>query len=372
MAWATSDASTKTEEVAWATPERADETEGVAWAPSGRKHGDQGGGLGPPNAKTEGLEVAWAPPKKNPPRCATKRSRGRWEGPMTPITFESFDPSNYQRMGRLDILEALALGRALIELCPRDASPQIDRISDKLEHLVSEGETMLTTRRRESAPTDHTMEVLLDALADSLWSTLRNRLDGWSVFEHRGMASVLPAHGRRSVTATTLALARKKAERARALSGRLFGAEGLAFIRLPYPAQARSMASILRLIEEDGLTPVIDELAGPELMVALAACQTQYEAMVKARMSRTDRKTTHFGMLGGKLRRVLARYVSAVLTLLDEDEPESLALVLAALQPIEVLRNQSSRGTGRPEEDDVDSPEDDEVDDEANDQPAVA
>jgi hypothetical protein len=287
---------------------------------------------------------------------------------MSLISFESFDPSYYQRMGRLDILEALALGRALLELCPQDASPQVDRIAGKLERLVSEGESMLTTRRRESAPTDHTVEVLLDMLADSLWSTLRTRLDGWSVFEHRGMASVLPAHGRRSATAVALALARKRAGRARALSARLFGAEGLAFIRLPYPAQARSMASILRLIEEDGLAPAIDELAGPELMIALVACQAQYEAMVTARMSRTDRKTVHFGLLGGKLRRLLDRYVNAVLTLLDEDEPESLALVVAALQPIEVLRAQSSRGLGRLEEEDVEST----VDAEADEQPAVA
>lgn len=103
-------------------------------------------------------------------------------------------------------------------------------------------------------------------------------------------------------------------------------------------------------------------------MIALVACQARYEAMVKARMSRADRKTVHFGLLGGKLRRLLARYVNAVLTLLDEDEPESLSLVLAALHPIEVLRTQSSRGLGRLEEDDVDPT----VDEEEDEQPAVA
>lgn len=266
---------------------------------------------------------------------------------MTPITFDNFDPSYYQRVGRLDAIEALALGRALVELRPIGAAPQVDRIGGKLEQLVSEGEDMLTARRRESAPVDHSIEGLLDALADSLWSTFRTRLDGWSVFEHRGMTSLLQAHGKRSSTAVALARARDKAERARAMSSRLFGAEGLAFIRLPYPAQACSMASILRLIEEDGLAPAIDELAGPELMVALVACQAQYEEMVKARMSRADRKSGHFGLLVGKLRRLLARYVNAVLTLLDEDEPETLDLVLAALQPIEFHRAQLSREASR-------------------------
>lgn len=287
---------------------------------------------------------------------------------MSSITFETFDPSLYQRIGRPDVLEALALSRALLEQRPTDASSQIDRIADKLEQVVSDGEVMLTMRRREAAPTDHFSEVLLDALTDSLWSTLRTRLDGWSVFEHRAMAGVLQAHAKRSATGVALALARKKAERARDVSGRLFGAEGLAFIRLPYPAQARSMASILRLIEEDGLTPAIDELAGPELMVGLIACQAQYEAMVTARMSRSDRKSGHFGVLGGKLRRLLARYVNAVLTLLDEDEPESLAVVLTALQPIAVFRAQGSRGASRPEAVVVEPT----ADDEANGERAVA
>jgi hypothetical protein len=280
---------------------------------------------------------------------------------MQTITFESFDPSLYQRMGRLDILEVLALCRALLELRPKGMSAQLDRIADKLALLVAEGEAMLTARRRESVPTDHSFELWLDALADSLWSLLRNRLDGWGAFERRAMASLLQAHAKRSAIAIALSLACKKAERARALSTRLFGAEGLAFIRLPYPAQARSMASLLRLIEEDRLASDIDELAGPEVMIALVACQGQYEAMVKDRMSRAERRSAHFGILGGKLRRLLARYVNAVLTLLDEDDPESLDVVVTALQPIEVLRTQLGRGVSRSQAEAEESVEDEEL-----------
>jgi hypothetical protein len=266
---------------------------------------------------------------------------------MFPLTFETFDPSPYQRTPRLSVMRALALGRALLELRPESGSSQLDRIADKLERLVSEGEATLTTRRRESIPADHAIEITLDGAADALWTTLRNGLDHWSVFEHPGLVGMLQAHGRRSSTAVALAQARKKAERARELSGRLFGADGLAFLRLPYPEQALSMASILRLIEEDGLAPSIDALAGPEVMVALVACQVQYEAMVKTRMSRVGRKSAHLGQLRGKLQRAIARYTNAVLTLLDEDEPESLDVVLTALQPVEVLRARVSRGTSR-------------------------
>lgn len=330
------------------------------------------------SAKVFGMARVWVPssdaagearePRRNLPEARNEARPWSIRTAMQTITFESFDPSFYQRMGRLDIIEVLALCRALLELCPKGVSAQLDRIADKLAQLVSEGEAMLTARRRESVPSDHSFEMWLDALADSLWSLLRNRLDGWGVFEHRAMTGVLQAHARRSSVAVALSLARKKAERARALSVRLFGAEGLAFIRLPYPAQAQSMASILRLIEEDDLAFDIDELAGPEIMIALVACQAQYEAMVKARLSRADRRSVHFGILGGKLRRLLARYVGAVLTLLDEDDPESLDVVVAALQPIEVLRTQLSRGVGRSEAVVVESAEDDE----SADEPAVA
>jgi hypothetical protein len=313
------------------------------------------------------MGVAFTTPEENLEFPCNEESRWSMPPSMEITTFESFDPSFYLRIGRLDVVEALALGRALLELCPKDQSPQLDRIAVRLERLVSEGETMLTVRRRETAPVDHSADLLLDALADSLWGTLRDRLDGWGVFEHVAMKDLLPAR-QRSSAAAALAQARRKAARARDLAGRLFGAEGLAFIRLPYPAQARSMASILRLIEEDGLRPTIDELAGPELMVALIACQAQYEAMVKSRMSRSGRKSAHFGWLGGKLRRLLARYINAVLTLLDEDEPESLDLVVGALQPVAVLRSHARRGATSPAAAPVDPADNDASDD----VPAVA
>lgn len=264
-------------------------------------------------------------------------------------SFETFDSTPYQRAPRLNLVGALALGRALVELRPDQAPPQLHRIAGKLELLIAEAEASLTTRRRESAPAYRTHELSLDNAADSLWSMLRDRLDTWGAFEHPGLAGVVRAHSRRSTTAVVLAQARGKAAQARELSGRLFGSGGLAFLRLPYPEQAQSMASILRLIDEDELSESIDELAGPELMVALVACQAQYEAMVEARMSRIIRKSGDLGLLRARLQRTIRRYTNAVLTLLDEDEPASLDIVLTALRPIEVLRARSSRAGGRSE-----------------------
>lgn len=262
---------------------------------------------------------------------------------------ELFDPTPYQRTPRLNLVGAVALARALLELRPTEAPSQLERIAGKLELLVAEAEASLTMRRRESAPADRSAELSLDSAADALWSTLRNRLDAWGVFEHSGLAAVLREQGKRSATALALGQARGKAVRARELSGRLFGSEGLAFIRLPYPEQAQSMASILRLIAEDDLSGAIDELVGPEIMVALVACQARYEAMVEVRMSRVDRKSEDLGLLRGKLQRAIRRYTNAVLTLLDEDDLASYELVLTALRPVAVLRARASRGVGRPE-----------------------
>lgn len=163
---------------------------------------------------------------------------------------------------------------------------------------------------------------------------------------------VLAQHGKRSAVDTAIKQGQEQATRARALASKLFGAEGLAFTQQAYPEQAESMGEILRLIDQDGLGDELDALLGPQLLVALRACQAQYEAMVETRMTRDDRKSTDLARLRGKLQRAIARYSSAVLTLLDESEPSTLTLVLTALRPFEIHRAQqgTSKATGAGED----------------------
>ncbi|MEX1366312.1 MAG: hypothetical protein AB1Z98_24520 [Nannocystaceae bacterium] len=271
---------------------------------------------------------------------------------MPTVTFESFDPTPYQRAPRGNVRGILSLARALAELAPRDESPTIDRTATALDQMIAEVEDGLTIRRRESAPTDPSDDLALDGSADALWAVVRNGLEALASFDHPGLEVVLAKHGKRSAVATAVHRGQQLAARARALSGRLLGTEGLAFTQRSYPEQAESMGEILRLIDQDGLADELDALLGPHLLVALRACQAEYEAMVEIRLSRDDRKSTDLARLRGRLQRAISRYCSAVLTLLDEDQPDTLTQVLTVLRPIDVYRAQgsSSRSTAATDE----------------------
>lgn len=71
-------------------------------------------------------------------------------------------------------------------------------------------------------------------------------------------------------------------------------------------------------------------------------CQTKYESMVETRLTRDARSSADLGKIRGTVMRAVARYTNALLTMLDEQEPESLEVVLAALRPLELLRASSA------------------------------
>jgi hypothetical protein len=259
---------------------------------------------------------------------------------MAAVTFDTFDPTPYQRAPRGNVQGILALSQALVESRPEGASEAVERMAAKLGVVIAETESGLTARRRESAPADFSQEVELDGFADVMWGALRSGLELWRAFEHPGLATVVQAQKQRSAVAIALRAGQNKAKVARGLAGKLFGSEGLAFTQTTYPEQAVSMATILRLIEEDGLAAEVDTVVAPEILVALTACQPLYEAMVETRMTRTDRKSSDLAVLRTKLQRAISLYCMAVLAMLDESKPETLERVIGALQPIDVYRAQ--------------------------------
>lgn len=283
---------------------------------------------------------------------------------MPPVTFETFDPTPYQRAPRLNILKSLALGRALLQAIPEDPPETVSRTATDLETILDEADAAVDKRRQESVPIDLGADVAFDGCADGLWAVLRNRLDALSGFEHEGLARVAEGHGKRSAVVLAVAAAKDKAARARRLSTKLFGVDGLAFTKTQFPEQAQAMASILRVIDKDDLAAEIDELTGPETLILLRACQPHYESMVEARLTRDGRKSDDLGKVRGKVMRAVARYTNAVLTMLDERKPETLEIVLAALRPLELLRaatpTATTSGTPQPEPAVVEAEDDDE------------
>jgi hypothetical protein len=259
---------------------------------------------------------------------------------MTSVTFETFDPAPYQRAPRGNVRGIISVSQALVECSPEEATEAVGRSVAKLEQTIEEAEDGLAARRRELAPADFSQELEIDGLADAMWGALRSGLELWRAYDHPGLTTVLDAQKKRSASATALRAGQEKATHALQLASKLFGNEGLEFTQTTYPVQAVSMASILRIIEEDELGEEIDAVVAPEILVALRCCQPVYEAMVSARMSRSDRKTSHLAVLRTKLQRAISQHCTAVLAMLDENKPETLELVLGALRPIDVYRAQ--------------------------------
>lgn len=264
---------------------------------------------------------------------------------MSPITFETFDPTPYQRAPRLNILRSLALGRALQKAKPRESSQTVERKAAVLARVLDEADAAVDARRRDSVPVDLAAETSFDAMTDALWAVLRDGLQALAGLGHEGVPRVAEGLGKQSAVAKAVRSAQDKARRARVLSVKLFGSEGLSFTKAQFPEQAQAMASILRVMEDDGLAPEVEALLGSEVLVLLRACQPLYEAMVEARLQRDDRKSSNLGKARNKVLRAISGYTTAVITMLDEDDPESLEVVLAALRPLEALREAAASGS---------------------------
>ena len=113
------------------------------------------------------------------------------------------------------------------------------------------------------------------------------------------------------------------------------------FTHRPYVEQAQLMDNVLGLIDTDGLADEIVELTGPELLPILRLCQVRYERMVQGRAMRENDPIPDFRLQRSRLRRLIVRYAGAVMTMLDEDKPETLELVTDALMPMLTIRASS-------------------------------
>ncbi|MEM9457752.1 MAG: hypothetical protein AAGF11_26470 [Myxococcota bacterium] len=233
------------------------------------------------------------------------------------------------------------MAQALIGTMPDPVPALLRPAATQLADQAGAAEAALTARRRESVPVDHSDENALATMASAMWTMLRDLLRAWSTFDRDELTVIRT--GLRGKSAALLDAGRSKAHSAHALLTRLFGLEGLAFTQRSYPEQAQAMASILRLIDEDGLAPAIEEIAGPELLAGLRRCQSLYEAMVQRKLARNRARSINLAHLRTSLRRAIARYVSTMLALVDDDDPVVVAEIRAALRPVDVFRLRQAR-----------------------------
>jgi hypothetical protein len=242
------------------------------------------------------------------------------------------------------------LGKTLIRDKPELMNPSIAASLDRLATQVAEVDAAMMQRFREVNPQVLASEAEFDRAADAAWVWLRKLLEGWrDIGVHPGLAALPPD----LQVKVGLPKLREKAERARDLHERLFGAEGTNWVMSSFIEQCETMATILGVIEADGLRDDLESVAGPELPLLIQYMQVHYAAMVTTRMSRETGPVENFRVLRTKLRWWIDHYKNTVESLRDPDDPKTFEVVDRALRSLILLSQRTGNGAVAPDLGDV-------------------
>lgn len=264
---------------------------------------------------------------------------------MDGVTFETFDPTPYQRVPVVNLHSMVVLAKALLDGKPDEAPAAVHKRADKLHEAVGVAENELTARLREQAAAVYGAPVVFDGGADALWTYCFRALEGLQAYMHTAFDPFIAKPD--TAFGQSLAQGRERAKRAATLHQRMFGGRGLAFLRGSFRDQCEVTGSILRLIKEDDLVDQLSELLGPSLVHQLFGLQEHYEAMVVDQLKTPPPSVQSLGELRRRLMRLIGQYNNAVLDMLDEDVHESLEIVVKSLRPMITLRDQLVAGARR-------------------------
>jgi hypothetical protein len=279
---------------------------------------------------------------------------------MLELTIDDIDLIELQRPPNVSLRATISLAHALLAIKPKLDHPPHELAASNLAAELAAAEAALTARRRQSGKAELESSLReFDLSVDGTWKTAHDNLERWSNFETPGFDALTEAER----SAIDLVGKREQAAQAASLRVRLFGG-GLDFLRTGSVEQSAAMAERLRLIKDDGLGGVLDELVGFDITNSLMVCQGRYEQMVAARLAKgtvgpnlVDVRT--------RLRRQLTHYsASLVLYLMSKSDTESVRVVLDALRPQITMRAQQQGGASSgPADDEIDTlgpPESDE------------
>jgi hypothetical protein len=243
---------------------------------------------------------------------------------------EDFDPRDYQNLPRLPLLRLVDLAHDLLRGMPKPPHERVADVAERVKSELDELEAAITKWKTIASEATLAEEAALDAFVDGLWTSLHARLDSWAVYEKAELLSLSSTRRGKVDYPRYIAAAQRAAD----ILDRLFGDEGASFTNQTYSQQAKTMAAILKTIEDQRLGEAIDNLVGPDLLAALRDCQGRYEAMVVARTTREQKLGLSLRQLGEHLRWELNLYVIHVLGLADRSQPASIVTVKRWLAPI--------------------------------------
>ncbi|MFO7565016.1 MAG: hypothetical protein R6X02_20390 [Enhygromyxa sp.] len=263
---------------------------------------------------------------------------------MAIIDISEIDLSQYQTTPLLSSEATLTLSQDLYNGRPNPAPPHVEKAAKRMYGTGGKVKQVLI-ERVELAGAESGLLASFDVAVDRFWGSLRPRLGFWMNFAHEGLELL----DKDEQDKLDLEDKREKAALARELDKHIFGAEGLNFVRRPYNQQVALMASRLSFIAASPKLKAYKEVIGEELFTTLELLQGRYEKLVHERAMRDD-NTSNLRLLRHTLQRHIALYANAVLSMLDEDEPQSIEIVLDALRPMVNARVRRARSPNEPDE----------------------
>ncbi len=235
---------------------------------------------------------------------------------------ELFDPSIYVRPPVMSLEGGIALCRSLIDACPTSMPKSVKSGAQKLGRAADRAQTALALRQKALGTISDEDARVIDQLGDSSWGSLRGRLVSYSVLP----VGEYP-----------------DAARAGELVTILFHTDGLNFLKEAYPVQWTTADTILKRIDEEGLQPDIDRIAGKEFLENVRKRHQHYGAMVKGLLTRSQGENVNLSEEIRALGSAIVSYATKVCATVDEDEPATIVAARAALRPLDLFREANAR-----------------------------
>ena len=237
----------------------------------------------------------------------------------------------------------MSLGRVMRRYTPANPPPLVEQTAAALDRAIVEGRRAYADRIRNDGPQVAAMDREDDGFADSMISTTRARLEHWQLFTR-------PTFRRQSATEPLAghdaAALMRHAERAEALTRRLFSTEFDA-TRAPYAEQAEYMLTLEMMIDEGQFEDELVALIGAPYYAQLRRTIADYKEMVDRRQAGgvTDVNLQEINI---KLQNAIQDYMFAMMAMLRDDDPDSVAMFRRALGPVDAFRASiaSSRSRG--------------------------
>jgi len=238
------------------------------------------------------------------------------------MTTDQFDPSLYTSPPRMTLESGIALCRALVAACPQTMPARIHKAAQKLAIATDKAQTALAWRQNALGAISEEDKRVVDQAGDASWSALRARLSAYSM---------LPADEY------------PDAKRAAEIEVRLFGDDGLSFLKETYAVQWTTADTILKRIDSDDLTSDINRIAGHEFLDNIRKRHTKYGAMVQSILIKAQQANVDLGAELRALGSAIVTYATKVCAHVEDDDPTTIAEARTALGPIDAHREANAK-----------------------------